>query len=198
MSAKGERTRQRLVTAARELLAETGGELVFGDVAARAGVSPGAPYRHFANKTALALAVVEEVFDEMEVATYQPTFEGEGPDWWSREKVRIARTVDFYFDDPLCALVIRGIAGDAAVTQARARRLDKQTRGAAKNVAVGRELGVVPAHIDPLMAGALLMGGVYQLLATALVAAKPNRRKVKAELQRFMARVLELPEENHA
>ena len=182
--------------AARTLLAETGGELVFADVAARAGVSPGAPYRHFTNKTALVVAVVEEVFDEMEAATYQPTFEGEGPDWWSREKVRSARTVDFYFDDPLCALVVRGVAGDAAVTQARARRLDKQTRGAAKNVALGKELGVVPAHINPLMAGALLMGGVYQLLATALSAAKPKRRRLTAELQRFMARVLELPEKD--
>lgn len=53
--------REALVDAALNLISEQGVEaLSVREVARRAGVSPGAPFRHFANRTALLTAVAEQ------------------------------------------------------------------------------------------------------------------------------------------
>ena len=53
--------RQALIEAALELVREGGGEAVsVREAARRAGVSPGAPFRHFPTRTALMTAVAEE------------------------------------------------------------------------------------------------------------------------------------------
>jgi AcrR family transcriptional regulator len=53
--------REALIEAAIELVEEVGPENVsVREAAKRAGVSPGAPFRHFANKTALMTAVAEQ------------------------------------------------------------------------------------------------------------------------------------------
>lgn len=53
--------REALVRAAVQLVAERGVEqLSVREAAKRAGVSPGAPFRHFANRTALLTAVAEQ------------------------------------------------------------------------------------------------------------------------------------------
>lgn len=53
--------REALVQAALDLIEEQGLEaLSVREVARRAGVSPGAPFRHFANRTALLTAVAEQ------------------------------------------------------------------------------------------------------------------------------------------
>lgn len=55
--------REALLEAARETLAETGpAGLSLREVARRAGVSPGAPYRHFADREALLAAVATDGF----------------------------------------------------------------------------------------------------------------------------------------
>lgn len=70
---------EALVAAAVELVEEQGLEAVsVRAVARRAGVSPGAPFRHFATKTALMTAVAEQAIErlaaavEAEVATLGP------------------------------------------------------------------------------------------------------------------------------
>lgn len=58
--------RRALITAARELLRETGpAKLTLRGVAARAEVSPAAPYRHFADRDALLAGVAEQGFHEL-------------------------------------------------------------------------------------------------------------------------------------
>ena len=53
--------RKALIDAAVQLVEEGGPEKVsVREVAKRAGVSPGAPFRHFSNKTALMTAVAEQ------------------------------------------------------------------------------------------------------------------------------------------
>lgn len=61
--------RNALLQAALELLAESGQEnLSLREVAERAGVSSGAPYRHFENKDALLAALAEGGFRRLEGA----------------------------------------------------------------------------------------------------------------------------------
>lgn len=56
--------RQALIDAAVRLAEEVGPENVsVREAAKRAGVSPGAPFRHFSNKTALMTAVAEQAMD---------------------------------------------------------------------------------------------------------------------------------------
>lgn len=63
------RTRDRILAAARGILAEHGlGGLSMRAVAARADVSPGAIYKHFRDKEALVDRVVEASFERFEVA----------------------------------------------------------------------------------------------------------------------------------
>ncbi|MCH6160029.1 TetR/AcrR family transcriptional regulator [Streptomyces marispadix] len=56
-----------LTAAALQLLDERGAErMTVREVARRAGVSPGAPFRHFADRQALLTAVAERVLDDFE------------------------------------------------------------------------------------------------------------------------------------
>ncbi|MCX4750079.1 TetR/AcrR family transcriptional regulator [Kitasatospora sp. NBC_01287] len=64
-SAKGEQTRARLVAAARTLLASAGGErFTTRNVAAMCGISHGMCHYHFADRTDLIVAVVEDIRPE--------------------------------------------------------------------------------------------------------------------------------------
>lgn len=168
------------------------GEIAFADVAERAGLSAGAPYRHFASKSDLIVAVVNRFFDAFEAAVYRPTFEELADDWWSREQIRIERLVAFVYAEPLAPCIFRGLSGDGKVAQALRRRLDRQSKGAAANVALGQRLGVVREDIDAQLTGALLMGGIYQALSVVFGVRRRSAKRLTRELVTFMARVLEL------
>lgn len=193
---KGEATRTRLLAAAQAELLAGEGEMELAAVATRAGVSPGLPYRYFASKSALLVAVVDGFFDAADARIYRPTFEDVSAEWWPREKARIEALVDFFYDEPLGPFLIAKLAGDVAVASAVQRRQSRQVGGASKNVRTGIALGVVPADVDAELAGALLMGGVYQALAQAL-ARQPRMTKARviAGLQDFMRNVLRIEED---
>ncbi|WP_375385142.1 TetR/AcrR family transcriptional regulator [uncultured Microbacterium sp.] len=64
--AAGPENRRALIAAAREVYAEAGLNAPFSAVAKRAGVGQGSLYRHFPDRTALAVAVYEENVAELE------------------------------------------------------------------------------------------------------------------------------------
>ena len=168
----------------------------FAAVARRAGVSPGAPYRHFASKSELLVAVVDAFYDDWEELAYRPTFAEVSSDWWERERERIRLTVEFHYDHPLGPIMQQRLLGDAEALRRQRLRSDRQVKGAVKNVARGQALGRVPAHIDAEMCGALLMGGVSQALHSAMTRKrKMSRKRVASTLQRFMQRVLCIDEQ---
>jgi hypothetical protein len=74
------------------------------------------------------------------------------------------------------------------------RRLGKQTRGAAANVARGQTLGLVDPTLDCELAGALLMGGIYQALSVSLTRTDADSEQLVSDLTVFMARVLAISE----
>ncbi|MCB9762090.1 MAG: helix-turn-helix transcriptional regulator [Alphaproteobacteria bacterium] len=188
---RGRRTRERLLDAAvRELVAHDG-VMDLAAVTRRAGLSAGAPYRHFSSKSDLLVALVDAFYDEWEAVAYRPTFEEVSDDWWAREKERIRRTVQLHYDHPLGALIQQRLIGDAEAVRHQRLRADRQVRGAVKNVRRGQALGRVPADIDAELCGALLMGGVAQGLHSALAPAQRMcQERVVRALQRFMQRVL--------
>ena len=193
---RGRRTRERLLDAAAQELLAGDGAVEFAAVASRAGVSAGAPYRHFSSKSGLLVALVDTFYDAWEAKAYRPTFEALSDDWWVREKHRIRVTVEFYYQHPLGALMQQRLIGDAEAVRHQRVRSDRLVRGAVKNVARGQSLGRVPAHIDVELCGALLMGGVGQALHSALGGPERlSQQRVVRELHQFMQRVLCLNEE---
>ncbi|MCA9578425.1 MAG: TetR/AcrR family transcriptional regulator [Polyangiales bacterium] len=193
---RGSRTRERLLQAATEELVVHDGALEFAAVASRAGVSAGAPYRHFASKSDLLVALIDSFYDEWEALAYRPTLSEVSDDWWLCEKERIRLSVTFHYGHALGALMQQQLLGDAVAVRHQRVRGERLIAGAAKNVARGQRLGRVPAHIDAELAGALLMGGVGQCLRVAL--ARPrrlSRQRVVRELQDFMQRVLCIEDE---
>jgi AcrR family transcriptional regulator len=67
--AAGPENRRALIAAAREVYAESGLSAPFSAVAKRAGVGQGSLYRHFPDRTSLAVAVFEENLVELEEYT---------------------------------------------------------------------------------------------------------------------------------
>ena len=67
--AAGPENRRALIAAAREVYAESGLGAPFSAVAKRAGVGQGSLYRHFPDRTALAVAVFEENVIDLEEYT---------------------------------------------------------------------------------------------------------------------------------
>ena len=67
--AAGPENRRALIAAAREVYAESGLSAPFSAVAKRAGVGQGSLYRHFPDRTALAVAVFEENVIDLEEYT---------------------------------------------------------------------------------------------------------------------------------
>ena len=70
--AAGPSNRLALIAAAREVYAEGGLGAPFSAVAKRAGVGQGSLYRHFPDRTALAVAVFEENVANLEAYTEPP------------------------------------------------------------------------------------------------------------------------------
>lgn len=67
--AAGPGNRSALIAAARAVYAEEGLSAPFSAVAKRAGVGQGSLYRHFPDRTALAVAVFEENIEDLEAVT---------------------------------------------------------------------------------------------------------------------------------
>lgn len=192
---RGAVTRERLLSAAREEIIDNQGAMELAAVAIRAGVSPGLPYRYFESKSALLVAVVEAFFDALDERVYRPVFAEVSDDWWEREKVRIEKLVDFFYEEPLTPHLMSRLAGDAAVARAKQERITRHVHGATTNINMGKKLGRVPADTDAELSGALLIGGVHEAIELA-VSRVPRLRKTRVirGMQAFMRSVLRIEE----
>ncbi len=192
VSARGDQTRRRLVEAATAQLIEGAGDVELAAVARRAGVSPGAPYRHFASKSALLRTLVEDFYDRFDAAVFAQPLTELG-DWRTREIERTRRFIAFFYSEPLAPVLLSSLACSWEMTRAQAERLENAKRVAAKNVARGQREGAVPKDLDAQIAGAAVIGGFLHGLAAALT---PSRRlpqaRVTAALIRFLEHALEL------
>lgn len=167
LTARGEASRQSLIEAARAELLETGGKLEVANVAQRAEVSAGLLYRYFAGKDGLVAAVVHAFYDSYEAAVFATSL---APDssWVERERLRLAREIDFLCDEPLGAVIVGRQLREPAAAQADAERLAGQIDLAARNVAHGQRAGEIDPTIDPRLVAAAFMGAFREVMAEAL------------------------------
>lgn len=190
---RGVATRERLLAAAREEIIHNQGAMELAAVASRARVSPGLPYRYFESKSALLVAVVEAFFDSLDQRVYRPVFAEVSEDWWEREKARIEKLVDFFYEEPLTPHLMSRLAGDSAVARAKQERVTRHVRGATANINVGKKLGRVPADTDAELSGALLIGGVHEAIELAVShVPRLEKARVVRGMQAFMRSVLRI------
>ena len=153
--------REALLEAARGVLEETGpASLSLRDVARRAGVSPGAPYRHFKDREALLAAVATDGFHAFEEALVAAA-EG-APDPLERLRRLGVEYVRFATAHPER---FRVMFGDAIPDVAKHPELDGAARSAASHlhaaVTDSLEAGLLPgdsSHVPLLVSWALVHG----------------------------------------
>lgn len=188
---RGEASRLRLLDAARDELVETGG-LEVASVARRAGASSGLPYRYFGTRSGLLIVVVEDFYARLGDACALRSYDG--PTWAAREQVRVHDWVHFLHGDPLAAVVLSRLVGDADVAAAHTRQLRGLVRLGAANIAQGQSDGDLPPGRDPELLAAATLGGLHALADVALARnPRPPAQPVVAEAWAVVAGIVGLP-----
>jgi AcrR family transcriptional regulator len=184
LSSKGLLARSRILAAAADDLAESGG-IEVARVAARAGVSDGLPYRYFGNRSGLVAAVVEDFHLRLSEAVVYHDFAG--TTWQEREQQRVAAWVRFLYWEPLAPVMLSGLGGDPTVAVSWQRRLHLAVEVGARNIERGQRDGDLPGGNDPMILAAAVLGGVQSAVAVALAAdPRPPEKRVASELWRFV------------
>ncbi|MGD8167085.1 TetR/AcrR family transcriptional regulator [Herbiconiux sp. P16] len=152
------RNRERLLTAAGELLAREGTEVSVADIAARAGVGKGTVFRHYASKDALVAEVVCDVLETL-LARGQELADTLPPADALREFMTAA--IHRQADDRAFCEVVAGASADNERVQESIERLHALV---GELTARAREAGAIRADVtgDDI---ALLLSGIYQTAA---------------------------------
>ena len=142
LRADAERNRQRLLVAAKELLATRGLDVTLDDVARHAGVGTGTAYRRFPNKDALIDALMVDRIGEIAEIARECL---EDPDPWVG--------LTSYFDRALALQAADRGLKEVLFSAGRGRERSNQARRAiapvvTKLVARAKEAGVVRSDID--------------------------------------------------
>jgi TetR/AcrR family transcriptional regulator, repressor for neighboring sulfatase len=168
--------RQRILAAAREELVDTG-DLEIAGLCRRAGVSMGLPYRYFANRNGVLVAVVDDFYLRLwHAATGR---EYSQPTWVEREQARIRDWIGFLTAEPLSVLVLGGLTGDSAVAAANERQLGELVERVASDIAHAQQQGELRGGRDPQLLAAVVVAGVHAATTTAM---KRDQRPTPQEL----------------
>ncbi len=186
--ARSARTRAALLRAARELFARDGfAQTGREEIAVRAGVTRGALYHHFASKTEVAAAVVEELEAELVDLVVAAARQGVG----TRQQLHLGCRA--YMDacaDPTMARILADAPAVLGLEACRALDAASCVPLLVQFFALAQVEGVeVPG--DPRVAAALLLGMLNE--AGARIAASPDdvalRGRVSASVDAFLTKL---------
>lgn len=185
-------TRERLVRAAQEELIRNHGHLEMQAVAKRARVSVGLAYHHFGSKAGLIAAVVEAFYRRLDEEVFSDAGQP-SESWANRERRRIAAYIGFHYDHPFAPLVIGALSRAPEVLDVERAFTNRQLAGGARMLEAAQRDGLVPAHIDPHLTIAMMIGGIRQALIGALMSEqRPGPERLTDEIWAFMAGALRL------
>jgi AcrR family transcriptional regulator len=179
-TARSVATHRLLIEAARDELVERDGILEIDSVAARAGVSVGAIYRHFGSRAGLVGAVVDDFYTRYRAEALEIN-PAPGATFAQRERRRTELTVDFHYRDPLARVILSNLHLDAAVAVQEAAHIDQMVDLAAGVMNIGQWRGEIPEDRDCRFIGAMIIGGMRRALAIALASNPPTSQDVTAE-----------------
>jgi AcrR family transcriptional regulator len=195
-TARGARTRARLVAAARTVFERDGyldARLV--DIAAEANAAAGSFYTYFANKEEIFAAVLEDMQEEMLHPNIGETTEG-------GDLVEVIEAANrAYLEAYERNAKLMGVLEQVATIDDNVREL-RRARGRAlaqRNARSIRDLqqrGIADPDIDPLLAAAALGSMVGRMAySTYVMGEKWKREELVATLTRLWARALGVPDD---
>lgn len=177
--------RERIVAAALKELIDGEGDFEIADVARRAGVSVGLAYHYFGSKAGL-IAVLITDFHDRHRAVVDHAVDKSLP-WPVRERARLEASVDFLYADPATHLIMGKLNSSAEVIAIDTGRRAETIAMAARNIANGQKHGHISRQIDPVFAGAAIVGGINQAVAHALSSRKrPSAGELTEKLWTFI------------
>jgi AcrR family transcriptional regulator len=177
--------RERIVAAAKKELINGEGDFEIADVARRAGVSVGLAYHYFGSKSGL-IAVLITDFHDRHLAVVDHAVDKSLP-WPVRERARLEASVDFLYADPATHLIMGKLNSSAEVIAIDTGRRAERIEMAARNIANGQKQGHISRKIDPVFAGAAIVGGINQAVAHALSSRKrPSAGELTEKLWTFI------------
>jgi AcrR family transcriptional regulator len=165
-----------MAAAIKELI-EGDGDFEIADVARRAGVSVGLAYHYYGSKAGLIAVLIGDYHDRHQ-AIVNHSVDDSLP-WPIQAKARLKANVDFLYADPFTRLVMGKLRSSAEVIAIDTGRRALAIELAARNIANGQRQGHISAEIDPVVAGAAIVGGINQAVAYAL---SSRRRPTAGEL----------------
>lgn len=171
-TARGARTRARLIEAAREELVQRAGVLEVDSVARRAGLSVGAIYRHFDSRAGLIAAVVNDFYSRYrsEALEINPA---PGASYAVRERKRTELSVAFHYNDPLAPIILSSLHLDAEIAIRETTQIAEMINLATEVMKLGQKRGEIPVERDARFIGAMVIGGMRHVLSVALGSEPP-------------------------
>lgn len=188
LSVRAAATRRAILEAAAAELIETG-DIEVASVARRAGLSVGLPYRYFGTRSGLMSALLSDFYDRLVAETVLGHFPGHT--WLERWEAQLTRWTDWVYDEPLAAVVLGRMVGDAQVAAVEARCARQVIALGARHVAAGQAEGVLARDRDAELMAAAVVGGMRSVLATVLDQdPRPDRAEVLREILEFSTAAL--------
>ncbi|MQA73847.1 MAG: TetR family transcriptional regulator [Solirubrobacterales bacterium] len=177
---RGDRTRRRLLQAARDELLARSGHLEVGSVSRRAKVAPSVLYHHFDSKAGLVGEVVGAFYQRLhtEVLDHDPGAVG---DWFARERERARRGVRFHYGEPLAPVVYGPLSRDPGVASIEGRAITAAIDRTGHEIERAQRAGELPRGVDSALAAAAIFGAMRQLLAEAMSRARRPREALVVE-----------------
>jgi AcrR family transcriptional regulator len=181
--ARGQVTRQRVLSAAEELFSKRGYDPTsMADVAERAGIGVGTLYHHFPDKRALLLVLVDAWIDR-ELARGRAEFDAVRAgvsDLRSAIRGYLASRYRAWREEGGLTLLLRALGQHDPEVRSRLGRLDHIIAERVRDlIAYGQEQGVVRAAVDPIPAALLIRhatrGAAADILVHRLPEADPER-----------------------
>jgi AcrR family transcriptional regulator len=168
LTERGARTRERLVTAAREVFEERGFLATrVAHIARHARVAYGSFYTYFPSKEAVFLEVADRLFEDM---TQHPLVPAAGPE----PAARIRRANRAYYEAYLRNAKMMAIIEQVATFNEEFQEMRRKHRAtsvgrSARAIARWQQAGFVPSDLDPEMAARALAAMVDHSLYLWLV-----------------------------
>ena len=166
-TARGAATRSRLIAAARQELIERDGVLEIDSVAARAGVSVGAIYRHYESRAGLIESVVDDFYTRYRTGALE-TNPAPGALFGERERKRTELSVAFHYGEPLARVILSSRHLNAEIAVKEAQHIEEMIELATAVMRLGQRRGEIPSDRDPRFIAAMTIGGMRHVLSVAL------------------------------
>jgi hypothetical protein len=107
--------------------------------------------------------------------------------------MRLQASIDFLYADPFTHLMMGKLNSSAEVIAIDTGRRAERVELAARNIANGQKQGYISAKIDPVVAGAAIVGGINQVVAHALSSRKrPSAGELTEQLWTFISGAVSL------